>query len=74
MFWASGPNRIPTGFRDILLPGRPASAGAAPLTASNKVYPMNATVSRFGKVLGSAAMICLAAASFYAMIWVIWDL
>lgn len=35
---------------------------------------MNATASRVGKVIGSAAMICLAAASFYAMIWVIWDL
>ena len=35
---------------------------------------MNATSSRLGKIIGSAFMVSLALASFYTMLWIVWDL
>lgn len=35
---------------------------------------MDATSSRFGRLLWSTFMVALAAASFYGLLWVTWDL
>jgi len=39
-----------------------------------KVKEMDVTTTRIGRYLWSAALVSLALASFYGMVWVIWDL